>query len=113
MIAGIVIGGVIWLAMVSASYYGWITLPADARVPVHFGVAAYNNFVPKRVGLLLHPAVGALVYVIILVATSARATRGPRMPVEVILPLAMCLLLVVQAGAIRMARRRSGSGLAS
>jgi hypothetical protein len=80
---------------------------------VHFGPFAYNNFVPKRIGLLIHPAAGALVYVIILVATSAHATRGPRMPVEVILPLVMCLLLVVQAGAIRMARRRSGSGLAS
>jgi hypothetical protein len=47
VIAGIVIGGVLWLAMVGASYYGWVTLPADARVPVHFGFAAYNNFMPK------------------------------------------------------------------
>lgn len=108
MIAGIVIGGVFWLAMVGASSYGWLTLPGDALVPVHFGPAAYNNFVPKRIGLLIHPAVGALVYVIILVASSGHAAHRPRFPVEVFLPLVMCVLLVVQAGAIRVARRRSG-----
>jgi hypothetical protein len=108
VIAAIAIGGVIWLAMVGASGYGWVTLPADARVPVHFGAAAYNNFVPKRIGLILHPAVGALVYVLILVANATHTTHGPSLPVDVILPLLMCLLLVVQAGAIRAARRRSG-----
>jgi hypothetical protein len=108
MIAGIVIGGVIWLAMVGASCYGWVTLPTDARVPVHFGAAAYNNFMPKRGGLLVHPAAGALVYGIILVSSSAHATHGPALPVVVILPLVMCLLLAVQLGAIRIARRRSG-----
>jgi hypothetical protein len=113
VIAGLIVGGAVWLAMVGASWYGWVTLPAGARVPVHFGPGAYNNFLPKRVGLLLHPAAGALVFVIILVANSAHATHGPRVPAEVILPLLMCLLLVVQAGAIRVARRRSGSGLLS
>jgi hypothetical protein len=108
VILGLVIGAVIWLAMVGVSCYGWLTLPADARVPVHFGPAAYNNFVPKRIGLLIHPALGAVVYVIILAANSAHATHGPRTPAEVILPLVMCLLLAVQAGAIRVARRRSG-----
>jgi hypothetical protein len=46
--------------------------------------------------------------VIILVANSAHATHGLRLTAEVILPLVMCLLLVGQAGAIRLARRRSG-----
>jgi hypothetical protein len=80
VIAGIVIGGVVWLAMVGASF---------------------------------HPAVGALVYGILLVPNLAHSAHGPALPVEVILPLVMCLLLVVQAGAIRTARRRSGSGLSS
>ena len=107
MIVGLAIGGVLWLAMLGTSYHGWLTLPADARVPVHFG-AGYNNFVPKRIGLIIHPAVGALLFVIVLVAGRAHATHGPSSPVGVILPLVMCLLLVVQAGAIRVARRRSG-----
>jgi hypothetical protein len=35
MIASLVIGGVILLAMIGVSCYGWVTLPADARVPIH------------------------------------------------------------------------------
>ncbi|HEY7324831.1 MAG TPA: hypothetical protein VH520_08385 [Streptosporangiaceae bacterium] len=111
MIAVLVASGVIWLAMVGTSGYGWLTLPPASLVPVHFGLGAYNNFVPKRIGLLIHPSIGALVYVIIVVANSAHATHGPRIPVDAILPVVMCLLLVVQIGAIRAARRRSGSGL--
>jgi len=107
MIAGLVIGGVLLLAMIGLSYYGWITLPAEARVPVHFGLGSYNNFMPKRVGLILHPAVGLLIFVLILVAMSRTGRHGPSAPIDVILPLAMCVLLVVQAGAIRVARTRS------
>jgi hypothetical protein len=68
MIAALVIGGVLLLAMTGVSWYGWITLPADARVPIHFGVG-YNNFVSKRIGLIMHPAAGVLVYVIFALAT--------------------------------------------
>ena len=67
----------------------------------------------QHVGLVIHPAVGALVYAIILVPNLAHATHGPSLPVELILPVVMCLLLAVQAGAIRIARRRSGSDLLS
>jgi hypothetical protein len=40
--------------MIGVSCYGWVTLPADAQVPIHFG-AGYNNFVSKRLGLIMHP----------------------------------------------------------
>jgi len=80
MIALLVIGGVLLLAMFGVACYAWITLPADARVPVHFG-AGYNNFVSKRVGLITHAAAGVLVYV----------------------------LLAVQIGAIKVARTKSGT----
>jgi hypothetical protein len=108
MIAELVVGAVIWVAMIGLSCYGWVSLPADALVPVHFGPAAYNNFVPKRVGLVLHPAVGALVFVLLVVAWHVQDEHGKTSgPLEVILPLVMCLLLVVQAGAIRVARTRA------
>jgi hypothetical protein len=55
MIAVLVIGGVLLLAMIGVSWYGWVTLPADALVPIHFG-ASHNNFVSKRLGLIVHPA---------------------------------------------------------
>ncbi len=61
MTAAFVIGGVLLLAMFGVSWYGWVTLPADARVPIHFGTG-YNNFVSKRLGLIMHPAAGVLVY---------------------------------------------------
>jgi hypothetical protein len=54
MIAVLVIGGVLLLAMIGVSCYGWVTLPADAQVPIHFGTG-YNNFVSKRLGLIMHP----------------------------------------------------------
>jgi hypothetical protein len=40
MIAALVIGGVLLLAMIGVAWYGWVTLPADALVPIHFGTGA-------------------------------------------------------------------------
>jgi hypothetical protein len=104
MIASLVIGGVVLLAMIGVSCYGWVTLPADARVPIHFG-AGYNNFVPKALGLVIHPAAGVVIYVI-----SAATTHNPAKASSAvyIFPIVMCVLLVVQVGAIKVARSRSG-----
>ena len=104
MIAALVIGGVLLLAMIGVSWYGWITLPADARVPIHFGVG-YNNFVSKRIGLIMHPAAGVLVYVIFALATHHSSKSSP----VFIGPLVLCVLLAVQVGAIKVARTKSGT----
>jgi hypothetical protein len=104
MTAVLVAGGVILLAMIGVSWYGWVTLPADALVPIHFG-AGYNNFVSKPLGLIMHPAAGVLVYVISALATRHSSRSSPAF----IFPLVMCILLVVQVGAIRVARTRSGT----
>jgi hypothetical protein len=110
MIVGLVVGAVVLLAMIGVSWHGFVSLPANARVPVHWGPTSYNSFVSKRLGLVIHPAAGALVYVILVATQSVEAGHGrPTTPLEVILPLVMCLLLVVQAGAIRVARTRAGS----
>jgi hypothetical protein len=106
MTAALVIGGVILLAMFGVSGYGWVTLPADARVPVHFGVG-YNNFVPKRLGLILHPAAGVLAYVVLAVTITRHSAKSS--PPEFILPLIMCVVLAVQIGAIKVARGRSAT----
>ncbi len=105
MTAVLVIGGVLLLAMFGVSWYGWVTLPADARVPIHFG-AGYNNFVSKRFGLILHPAAGVLVYVISALATHHHSSKSSP---AFIVPLIMCVLLAVQVGAIKVARARSGT----
>jgi hypothetical protein len=106
MTAALIIGGVLLLAMIGVSWYGWVTLPADARVPVHFGTG-YNNFVPKRLGLIIHPAAGVLVYVVTTAATHHSAKAAPLF----IGPLLMGVTLVVQIGAIKVARTRSGTGV--
>ncbi len=102
MTAVLVIGGVILLAMIGVSWYGWVTLPADALVPIHFGVG-YNNFVSKPLGLIMHPAAGVLVYVISALAAHHSSKSSPAF----IFPLVMCVLLAVQVGAIRVARTKS------
>jgi hypothetical protein len=102
MTAVLIIGGVILVAMVGVSWYGWVTLPADARVPVHFGIG-YNNFVPKRLGLIIHPAAGVLIYVVFAVANHHAGKSAP----VFIGPLIMCVLLAVQIGAVKVARTRS------
>jgi hypothetical protein len=104
MIASLVIGGVVLLAMIGVSCYGWVTLPADARVPVHFG-AGYNNFVPKGLGLVMHPVAGVVVYVISIATTHNPAKASSAV---YIFPIVMCGLLIVQVGAIKVARSRSG-----
>jgi len=106
MIASLVIGGVILLAMIGVSCYGWVTLPAGARVPVHFGTG-YNNFVSKGLGLVVHPAAGVLVYVLSAVTTHNNASKASS--AVYIFPVVMCVLLIVQVGAIKVARSRSGT----
>jgi hypothetical protein len=107
MIAVLVIGGLVLLAMIGVSLYGWVTLPADARVPVHFGTG-YNNFVPKGLGLVMHPAGGVLVYIISIVTTHNH-NPAKAAPAAYIFPILMCVMLIVQVGAIKMARGRSGT----
>jgi hypothetical protein len=108
MTAELVIGGVILLTMIGLSCYGAVTLPSDARVPIHFGVS-YNNFVPKRAGLVIHPAVGAGVYLLTAFASHGNPAHGTssRALPHFIPVIIMCVLLVVQAGAITVARRKS------
>ena len=103
------IGAAALVAMACVSWYGFTTLPADARIPIHFGPRMYNNFVPKRVGLLLHPAIAVVIFAVLIAAPQAGGTKNGSGPGPVFLPAIMVALLVVQAGAIWVARRRYGS----
>jgi hypothetical protein len=108
--AALVIGGVVLLAMICISWYGAVTLPSDARVPIHFGIS-YNNFVPKRVGLVIHPAAGAVVFLLSAVLSHGNPAHGAssRALPHVFTVIILCVLLAVQVGAIRVARRRSAA----
>ena len=58
--ASIVIGALLLLAMVAISVYGAITLPSDARIPLHYGIGSYGNFAPKTIGLIVWPVARAV-----------------------------------------------------
>jgi hypothetical protein len=108
VVVALAAGAAILAAMICLSVYGWITLPSDAQVPIHFGVS-YNNFVSKRVGLLMHTAAGAVAFIILLAMTKGgAASNSASTPPYVILPIIMVVMLAVQAGAIRVARQRAG-----
>jgi hypothetical protein len=109
MTVALVIGAVLLAAIVFMSWYGWTTLPGDARVPIHFGVG-YNNFVSKRIGLLMYPGGGLVIYVIMAVVIHSDSVNGTpnKLPPTVGFPLGLGVILLTQMGAIRVARRMSG-----
>ena len=95
MLVAFAVYAAILLAMIGVAWYGWVSLPSDARVPIYFGLS-YNKFVSKRIGLAIYPAAGALILLILLFVNG-----------YVVSPIIMCLLLVGQVGALRLARRAS------
>jgi len=103
----LVLGGMLVLAMTSVTVYGWLRLPSDARIPVHHGLGSYNNYRKKTVGLLSWPAVGVLIYAILIAvaANTLRANHASKSTVLVILPATLVIVLLLQIGAIRAASR--------
>lgn len=90
--------------MIGTSAYGARVLPADARIPLHYGFGGYGSFAPKNVGLILWPAAGAVIYLIFLgLELHAIKPNHPSGSVTVILPIVMAVLVLAQVGAIRQA----------
>jgi hypothetical protein len=102
----LIIGGALLLAMICVSLYGAVALPPGAQMPVHFGPAVYNRWVPKNTGLVLHPALGAVVYAIIFVTVRDHRTHGGLGPTAG-LSIALGVMLIAQIGALAVARTRS------
>lgn len=108
-LATLIIDGVLLLAMIGVSLYGNAVLPPGARVPVHFGPTGYNRWVPRTTGLVMWPAIAAIVYAILLVtAHGQQATGGPGPALG--LSIAIGVMLVTQVGALSVARGRSRRG---
>jgi hypothetical protein len=102
----LIIGGALELAIICASLYGAVTLPAGAQIPVH-GAAGYNRWLPKGIGLALWPVLGIVVYVIILVTSHSPQVHGSP---AVGLSVALGVMLVAQIGALARARSTSNGG---
>ncbi len=105
----LIIGGALLLAMICVSLYGAVTLPPGAQLPLHFGPAGYNRWVPKNTGLVLWPAIGAVIYTIIVITMKDHQTHGGPGP-SVGLSIALGVILVTQVGALAVAVSRNRRG---
>lgn len=95
------------LLMFLVAGWGFVTLPPEARVPVHFGLGGANLWWGRTAGLLMYPGIGIVISLFeLLVASPSRARAGlVALPLGVIL----VLLLVFQVAAIKRARRGPNS----
>ncbi|MGH3502478.1 MAG: hypothetical protein ACRDQA_16550 [Nocardioidaceae bacterium] len=105
-IAELTIDGVLLLAMIAASVYGAVNLPARTQVPIHFGLRAYNNWVPKWVGLLVWPGTGVVISVLLVLTVRAGQTNAGS-TISIVLPIALAIMLVAQLGALKVAGSES------
>jgi hypothetical protein len=108
-LTALIIGGALLLAIICVSLYGASALPPGAQVPVHFGPGGYNRWVPKNIGLTMWPAMGAVVFVIIVVAVHGHQTHGGLGPVFG-LSIALGVMLVTHIGALAIALGQSRRG---
>jgi hypothetical protein len=111
VVASLVIGGVLLLAMIAASGWAAAALPADARVPIHFGSDEHCYWIPKRAGLVIWPAAGAVLFGI-LGGFSASSVASDWVPGvrDVLMPAVMCVVLGFQVGALVLARQHLPAG---
>ena len=107
--ASVVIGAFLLLVMVCISVYGAITLPSEARIPLHYGIGSYGNFASKTVGLIMWPVAGAVIYGIF-VGVSEHAIKpnhGGSGPAPLIMLVVLILVAALEYGAISLAARRT------
>ena len=110
MVASLVVSGVLLLAMIAASIWAAVALPASARIALHFGSAEHCYLVPKRAGLVIWPAAGVLVSGVLggIAASSLAADWVPGVR-DVLMPAVMCVVLGFQVGALVLAAQDQGS----
>lgn len=114
MVAALAVGGVLLAVMIAASGYAAIILPADARIPLHFGSHEHVFLMSKRAGLVIWPALGAVLFGVLggVSASSLAADWVPGVR-DVLMPAVMCVVLGFQVGALVLAAQDQGSGSGS
>lgn len=108
-VATLIIDSALLLGIVGVSLYGRATLPAGAQLPLHFGPAGYTNWQQKSIALVLWPATAVVVYVVLIVTSRSQhgaGSHGLSLPIG--LTIALAVILVNYAGAVRAAVGRSG-----
>jgi hypothetical protein len=104
VVAALAVGGVLLAMMIAASGYAAVVLPAAARIPLHLGSHQHVYLVSKRAGLLIWPAVGAVLFGVLggVTASSLAANWVPGVR-DVLMPAVMVVVLGFQAGALVLA----------
>jgi hypothetical protein len=104
--ASLIVGGVFLLAMIVASAHAAVTLPARARIAIHCGFVEHCYLAPKRAGLVIWPALGAVTFGVLggIAASSLAADWVPGVR-DVLVPALLGVLFAFQAGALVLARR--------
>jgi hypothetical protein len=107
--AALAAGGALLAVMIAQSWYGAVTLPPAARIPVHWGFG-WGNYRSKRTGLIIWPVAGAVVYGLLggtVVRALPHSHQGRWAPV-VLMIVVMGALAAFEAGALAAARRSAG-----
>ena len=105
LIASLVISGLLLLALVGAAGYAVVRLPGDARVPLHAGTPEYSVWLPKRAGLSVWLAAGAVAFAALAWLTLSRAAANWATSMRVtLLPAVMFVALAAEVAAIILAR---------
>jgi hypothetical protein len=106
VLASLIIGGMLLLAIMAASGWGAAVLPPDARIAVHYGSENHQFMVDKRAGLLIWPALGVIVYGALGGIAASRLAAGWVPGVrDVLVPAVLVVVLAFQVGALITARR--------
>ncbi len=109
MVAALVIGGALLLAMVATAGYAARTLPPGARVPLNAGVPERSVWLPKLAGLAAWLSIGAAAFAALAALTlSGLAANWAQSLRVVLLPCVMTVVLAAEAGAVIVARRQAG-----
>ncbi len=102
MLAPLALAPLLLMFLVAA--WGFLTLPPQARVPVHFGIGGANAWWGRTAGLLLYPGVGVLISLFeLMVAAPSRTGAG-----VVALPMGLILVLILTFQVMALNRARRG-----
>jgi hypothetical protein len=111
VVTALAVGGVLLAMMIAASGYAAIILPPDARIPLHFGSHEHVWLVGKRAGLVIWPALGAVLFGVLGGVSASGLAAGWVPGVRVaLMPAVMCVVLGFQVGALVLAAQDQGSG---
>ena len=103
----LVVSTVVVAAMLVLGAWAWLQLPADAQVPIHWGVDGQpNGYAPKTIGLFLMPLITigvAAVFWVIPVVEPRRVNIEKSAKAYSAIWLAVVLLLALMDLAVTMA----------